>query len=146
MNRSLGRSVLAIVAGFLFIGVCATGADLALKAGLPESFGPGGRVDSVPLLLFMQGYVALFAITGCWLAAHLAPNHPMRHALILGALGFVFNIVGISQMWDTAPAWFHVMSLALVMPYAWFGGWLHTSRRNRDELGRSTGSRAAAQG
>lgn len=24
--------------------------------------------------------------------------------------------------WDHAPAWYHVLALALVMPYAWLGG------------------------
>ena len=116
------RSIGAILAGFVFIAVCAFGADMALKAAMPGAFTPDGRTDSVPLLLVIQGYVALFAITGCYLTARLAPNRPMRHALILGALGLVFNIAGSIATWDTAPPWFHVMALALVMPLAWIGG------------------------
>jgi hypothetical protein len=46
----------------------------------------------------------------------------MRHALILGVLGLIFNIAGTVAMWDTAPAWYHATALALVMPYAWIGG------------------------
>jgi hypothetical protein len=48
----------------------------------------------------------------------------MRHALILGALGLAFNVAGTIQMWDTAPAWYHAVALALVMPTAWLGGHL----------------------
>jgi hypothetical protein len=83
------------------------------------------------MLLFVMLYVAVFAIGGCWLAARLAPSHPMRHALILGALGLIFNIAGTIAMWDTAPAWFHILSLLLVMPYAWIGGRLRERQLER---------------
>jgi hypothetical protein len=46
----------------------------------------------------------------------------MQHALILGALGLVFNIIGSVKMWDTAPAWYHIVAILLVMPAAWLGG------------------------
>jgi hypothetical protein len=46
----------------------------------------------------------------------------MAHALVLGALGLAFNVAGTIAMWDTAPAWYHAVALALVMPYAWLGG------------------------
>lgn len=46
----------------------------------------------------------------------------MMHALVLGGFGLVFNIVGAIALWETAPAWYHALSLALVMPYAWIGG------------------------
>jgi hypothetical protein len=67
-------------------------------------------------------YVGVFATAGCYLTARLAPSQPMRHALVLGVLGLVFNVAGTVAMWDTAPAWYHVASLLLVMPYAWLGG------------------------
>jgi hypothetical protein len=70
----------------------------------------------------IQGYVALFAVFGCYVAARLAPNRPMAHALVLGALGLVFNVAGTVARWDHAPAWSHVLAMALVMPYAWLGG------------------------
>ena len=118
------RSVLAVVTGFLVIGVLAFGTDVLVRAALPGAFDAAGRTDSVPVLVFTILYVGLFATAGCWLAARLAPSHPMRHALILGALGLVFNVAGTVAAWDTAPAWFHVVSLLLVMPWAWLGGWI----------------------
>jgi hypothetical protein len=116
------RSIAAVAIGFVFIGALAVGADMVLKSVLPGAFDASGRVDEVPVLLLMMGYVGLFAVTGCYLAARLAPGRPMLHALVLGALGLVFNVAGTVAMWHTAPAWFHVVSLLLVMPYAWAGG------------------------
>lgn len=122
------RSVLAVVAGFLFIGFFAFGADAVVRSAMPGAFSPSGRVDSVPVLLLVTGYVFVFAVTGCYLTARLAPRNPMMHALVLGVLGLVFNVVGTVAMWETAPVWFHVVSLLLVMPAAWLGGWLRESQ------------------
>jgi hypothetical protein len=115
------RSILAIVAGFLFIGALAggTGAVLSSAGFLPAAGEP--LTDPGPVLL-EAAYVAIFAIAGCWLAAWLAPDRPMRHALILGFLGLVFNVIGAVATWGQRPAWAILLNLALVMPYAWIGG------------------------
>jgi hypothetical protein len=42
--------------------------------------------------------------------------------LILGALGLIFNIAGTITFWEVAPAWYHIVSLSLVLPFAWIGG------------------------
>ena len=118
----VARSVIAIVVGFLVIGVLAIGTDAIVKSAVPGVFGPDDRVDSVPWLLIIQLYVFAYAVFGCWLAARMAPNRPMRHALILGALGLAFNIAGTIALWDKMPAWYHIVALALVMPAAWVGG------------------------
>lgn len=135
------RSVMAIVVGFLFIGLLAFGADAVLRSAMPDAFDAAGRVTSVPILILMLAYVGVFAVAGCYLAARLAPNKPMRHALILGVLGLVFNIAGSMAMWNTAPAWYHVTALALVMPYAWLGGRI---RERQLERGPRSGSRPLA--
>ncbi|GLC24178.1 hypothetical protein [Roseisolibacter agri] len=133
------RSIGAIALGFLVIGCLAFGTDAAIRSTVPQHFGAGGRLDDVGLLLLTQLYVFVYATFGCWLTARLAPSRPMRHALILGALGLAFNVAGTIAMWDTAPAWYHVVALALVMPAAWLGGWL----RER-QLARGAGQLAAA--
>jgi hypothetical protein len=133
------RSIGAIVTGFILIGVLAFGTDAALRNSVPRFFGPDDRVTDVSLLMFVLFYVFVYATFGCWLTARLAPSRPMRHALILGVLGLVFNVVGTVQMWHTAPAWYHVVALALVMPAAWLGGWI----RER-QLARAGGAGALA--
>ena len=131
------RSIMAVVVGFLFIGLLAFGADAVLRSVMPGAFDAAGRVTSVPVLILTLAYVGIFAIAGCYLAARLAPSHPMRHALILGVMGLIFNIAGTIALWDTAPAWYHVTALALVMPYAWIGGRI---RERQLERGHHSGS------
>ncbi|HEX2191368.1 MAG TPA: hypothetical protein VHG51_20825 [Longimicrobiaceae bacterium] len=116
------RSIAAVVVGFVLIGALSLGADAVLKRAMPTAFDAAGRTDSVPVLLLVMGYVGLFAVSGCYLAARMAPRRPMLHALVLGGLGLAFNVAGTIAMWDAAPAWYHAASLLLVMPYAWVGG------------------------
>ena len=131
------RSVMAVLAGFFFIGLLAFGADAVMRSAMPDAFDAAGRATSIPVLLLMQAYVGIFAIAGCYLAARLAPSSPMKHALILGVLGLLVNISGAVAMWDTAPAWYHILAIALVMPYAWIGGRI---RERQLERGHTTGS------
>jgi hypothetical protein len=137
--RPVVRSIIAIVVGFLVIGVLAIGTDAILKSAVPGIFGPDDRVDSVPWLFAIQLYVFVYAVFGCWLAARLAPDRPMRHALILGVLGLVFNIAGTIALWDKMPAWYHILALALVMPAAWVGG-----RIREQQLARGAGAASLA--
>ncbi len=127
------RSILAIVAGFMFIGALAgiTGTTLQAAGILPAAGEP--LTDIGPVLL-ETAYVAVFAIAGCWLAAWLAPNRPMRHALILGALGLAFNLMGAAASWGLRPVWAVVLNLALVMPYAWIGGRLREMQLERERV------------
>ena len=116
------RSIVAIVVGFLVIGALATGTDLIVMKAFPGEFNEAGRTQNLSILMLIAAYVAVYAIAGCYLTARLAPNRPMRHALILGALGLAMNIVATTSLWGTLPAWYLVMNLLLVMPYAWIGG------------------------
>lgn len=116
------RSVGAILAGLVVITVLALGADAALSTAVPGSFDASGRVDSTPLLLFIIGYVVVFIIMGAYTAARVARRRPMLHALTLGGIMLAANIAIAAGLWDTAPAWYHVTQLVLVLPAAWFGG------------------------
>jgi hypothetical protein len=134
------RSIAAVLFGFLLIGALSIGADVVLRQAMPAAFDAAGRVEGVAVLLLMMGYVGLFAITGCYLTARLAPRRPMLHALVLGALGLAFNVAGSAALWETAPVWYHVASLALVMPYAWIGGRLREVELERNGAGAGIGS------
>ncbi|MFL5387041.1 MAG: hypothetical protein ACJ8GN_31485 [Longimicrobiaceae bacterium] len=132
----LVRSILAIVTGFLVIGALAFGTGAALSAAgvVPP---PPAPITDIGLLLLETAYVAVYAIAGCWLAAFLAPDRPMRHALILGVLGLAFNLVGAAAMWGQRPAWSILLNLALVMPFAWIGGRLREQQLGRAGLAAS---------
>jgi hypothetical protein len=119
--KPIYRSILAVAAGFVFIAALSFGTDAALLAAgvLPA---PGTPIFDTKILLLVSGYVAVYAIAGCWLTAALAPDRPMRHALIEGALGLAFTILAVTARWNLVPVWYSVVSVVTVMPYAWIGG------------------------
>jgi hypothetical protein len=116
------RSILAIVAGFLLIGLLSIGTDGVVHSIRPDIFGPNNSTSNVPYLVIAIVYVGVYATFGCWLAATLAGRRPMLHALILGVLGLVFNLAAVGATWALFPHWYTIVSLILVMPFAWLGG------------------------
>jgi hypothetical protein len=56
----------------------------------------------------------------------LAPDRPVRHALILGSLGLVAALAGVAETWDKGPEfglkWYPIALVVLAMPQSWLGG------------------------
>lgn len=116
------RSILAIVAGFFVIGGLVGVTDLAIRSLWAGRFAPNGGTADPLTLVVTEIYVFVYAAAGCWLCARIAQRRPMLHAIVLGVLGLVFNVIGSYMTWQQYPAWYHVVALILVMPAAWLGG------------------------
>jgi hypothetical protein len=128
MNRNTLKSIGAVIAGFIFIGITHTATDAILESTgvLPK----GNLYVSASLILFVIFYRALFSLAGCYLTAKLAPNNPMKHALILGALGTVLSAVGaiVTADMNLGPAWYAWTLVLIALPIAWLGGKLYLMR------------------
>ena len=133
MNTSVLKSIGAVVAGFLFIGLTHTATDSILESNgvLPK----GNLYVSTSLILFVILYRAVFSLMGCYLAAKLAPKNPMKHALILGGIGTVLSAAGaiITADMNLGPAWYAWSLVVIAIPVAWLGGKLYLLRNPRAE-------------
>ena len=90
MNR---KSIRAVVVGVLVIIVVTTLVDFALHA---VGVFPGkDQPLSDALAVLATSYRIVISIGGAWLTARLAPGKPMKHAVILGAVGTVLGLVGL---------------------------------------------------
>ena len=118
------RSVFAVITGFVVIACLAIGSDAIAHSMFPDKFGAKNAVSDVGLLFATEVYVFIYATFGCWLCARMARRRPMFHALVLGVLGLVFNIIGGYMTWQLYPRWYTVIGLLAVMPAAWLGGWI----------------------
>jgi len=69
-------------------------------------------------------YRIVYAILGSYVIARLAPNRPMQHALLGGAIGLLVSIIGAVATWnrDLGPHWYPVALAVTALPCAWLGG------------------------
>ena len=122
MNK---RSIGAVVAGVLFIIVVSTLVDTVLHAAgvLP----PQGQPMNDALSLLALSYRIVIGVAGAWLTARLAPDNPMKHAMILGYVGVVLGLAGVLATWDLglAPRWYAISLAVLAIPQCWAGGRLY---------------------
>lgn len=77
--RQLGRSALALLAGFVVVVVLSLGTDIVLHA--LKIFPALGERMSDGLFLLATVYRTLYAIVGSYVTARLAPCLPMAHAM-----------------------------------------------------------------
>jgi len=119
MNR---RSIGAVAAGVFVIIIVTTLVDVLFHvAGV---FPPMDQPINDRLALLATAYRIVISIGGAWLTARLAPNEPMKHALILGYVGVVLGLVGVIATWNLGlgPWWYPVALAALAIPQCWVGG------------------------
>ena len=127
--RPVARGVAAVLAGLAVIVVLSLGTDAVLHA---TGVFPGwGHPMGDGLFVLATAYRSLYAVAGCALAARLAPDRPLLHALALGALGVVVSTVGAVSTWSAGPEfgphWYPLTLIATSLPLAWLGGTLPRS-------------------
>jgi len=119
--RRIGRSVWAILAGFLFVVILSIATDAVLyKLGV---FPPVGTYTSDKLLLLATFYRVVYGVIGSYITARLAPSRPMFHALLGGAIGVVLGAFGAVVTWNhnLGPHWYPVALIILALPQSWQG-------------------------
>jgi hypothetical protein len=129
MNNPTLKSIRAVVVGVLFIIIVTTLVDALMHAtGVYPDHTLTDR-----LAVIASSYRLIISIAGAYLTAKLAPQNPMKHAIILGVVGTVLGLVGVIATWNAGlgPRWYPISLAVLALPQCWFGGWLFTRRRNR---------------
>jgi len=122
------RSVWAVFAGVLFIIVVTTIVDVLLH--LAGVYSAMNQPMNDRLALLATSYRIVISVAGAWLTAKLAPDKPMRHALILGAVGVVLGVFGLVYTWNMGlgPHWYPIALVVLAIPQCWLGGKLYERR------------------
>ena len=119
MNK---KSIWAVVAGVLVIIVGTTLVDILLHvAGV---FPPISQPIDDRLAALATAYRVVISVGGAWLTARLAPDWPMRYAMILGVVGVILGLVGLAATWNLGlgPKWYPIALVVLAVPQCWLGG------------------------
>ena len=117
-------SIKALLAGFVVVVVLSLGTDAVMHATgvLPPMGEPAG---DMPMLIALI-YRTVFGVLGSYVTARMAPQSPMKHALVVGAVGFVLATVGAVATWNAGPGfgphWYALALIATALPGAWVGG------------------------
>jgi hypothetical protein len=120
-SSTIGRSILAVLAGIIVGIVLSVGTDALVRA---TGWAPA-QTPRWPnqLLLLATVYRAIYGVIAAWIIARLAPNRPMGHALVAGALGTAVSILGAVATWSTTPGqhWYAIALALTALPTAWLG-------------------------
>ena len=129
-SRLILRRIGGVLAGLLVGIILTIATDIVLHA--LSVFPPWGQPIASPPLLLATAYRIIYAIVASYIAARLAPDRPMQHALALGVVGLVVSIVGAVVTWNRGPAfgphWYPLALIATALPCAWAGGRLRLIR------------------
>ena len=129
--RRIGRSILAGVAGFFVILVLSLGTDVAFHAA--DVYPPWGKTMSDALFGLATAYRIVYGILGCWVAARLAPDRPMTHAIALGVLGVVISLGGLvcarRQGPEFGPLSYSIAIVSISLRCTWIGGRIRLAQR-----------------
>jgi hypothetical protein len=120
----LGRSVGAVVAGFVATALLSLGTDVVMHA--TGVFPPWGEPMSDGLFVWATVYRMAFTVLGGFITARLAPRKPMTHVLVLGAVGIVAASAGVLATWNLGPEfgpkWYLILLVVTALPCVWAGG------------------------
>ncbi|NOU20023.1 MAG: hypothetical protein HOO91_20890 [Bacteroidales bacterium] len=121
MKKETLKSIGAVVAGFATLVILSLLMDSILeKTGIMKT--DPFSDNSVWLIAIIVLYRTVFNTFGSYLTARLAPSKPMKHAIILGIIGFALTIIGLIAMWNIPPRWYPISLILLTLPAAWLGG------------------------
>lgn len=106
-------------------------ATFALSLGTDQLFHtlgvypPWGQpMEAAGLNALALSYRLVYDGLGSYIAARMAPSAPMKHAMVLGGIGFVLCLLGVAGAMAVhmGPLWYPVALAASVLPTAWIGG------------------------
>jgi hypothetical protein len=130
-ERTLGRSVWAVAAGFLTVVAGSLGLDVIMHA--TGVFPPWGQPMSDGLFAWATVYRLVITVLGGYVTAVLAPRNPIGHALVLGGVGFVAAALGAATTWNQGPEfgpkWYPILLVVTAIPCTWLGGLAGASRQ-----------------
>lgn len=117
------RSATAIFLGFVAVVVLSLGTDqiMHVLGVYPPWEEP---MHDTGLLVLALSYRMIYTVIGGLIAAWLAPDAPMRHAVILGLVGLVPGGAGViaAAAMDLGPLWYPIAIALTGLPCCCLGG------------------------
>lgn len=132
-ERRWGRSIGAVLAGFVVVFALSLGTDQILH--LLQVYPPWTEPMRDPgLNLLALSYRLVYGVLGSYLMARLAPYAPMAHVWAGATLGFILSSLGavVAIRGDFGPAWYPILLALSAWPTGWIGGRMFLKGRPGD--------------
>ena len=132
-SRRVLRRIGAVLAGLVLIVVLDISFDLIMH--VTGVFPPWFRPMSAGLWVLALSYRAIDSIVGTYVTALLAPDRPLAHALVLGAIGVALSTTGALATWNKGPQfgpkWYPLAVVFIALPCAFIGGTIRQRQLQR---------------
>jgi len=121
MNRTVFKSIWAVIAGILTVVVLSVGTDLFLE--VIKFFPPASAgLYETKLLEIALAYRTLYAFAGGYVTAKVAPKNPKKLVIILLIIGTIMGILGVVGGWNLSAHWYPIALVFTSAAGVWFGG------------------------
>jgi len=132
---ALLRSIVGVVVGIIVLTVASFAieavADPVLMHLFPNALPNRAAMEqSLPASLFLFFYTSLCLVLGAYVTAWIAGRAFVLHALIMGAVEFVFTFLAMLHF-ANLPRRNFIVSLIFTIPVAWIGGALRARQTTR---------------
>ena len=130
------RNLPALALGLLVVGLGLYGASAVTPIAFPAAFNAQGHTTNLLALIVMLAITEVSMMFAGWLVARTVADHRAGHALLLATMALATAMFTGSIRWAAAPAWYHVVSWALLLPAAMLGvrAWERSLRRRSRSL------------
>ena len=124
MAKNTLKSAGAVLAGIVAGIILTLGTDEILH--LAGVFPPWGHPTGDNPLLLATAYRIVYGAVASYIAARLAPDRPMAHALASGVVALIVSAADAAATWNRGaefgPHWYPLALIVIAVPCAWAGG------------------------
>lgn len=127
------RSVVAVLAGFITFSVALNGVQ-GIGTAVLHSMNPNLSATTTIVNYSTETRVAwliweaVSLIAAGYVTARIAPSSRVAHATAMGLFQAVVTAYAMFSLRSDEPEWFWLTGIALMIPAAWFGGWLQVRK------------------
>jgi hypothetical protein len=111
----MGRSIAAVILGFVIIGALVTATDQLFALALPGFEQLPVKPDRYYLISLVTS--SIYSVIGGWTCAWIAKKNIRQHAIGLVVLGETAGIAALIASWNIMPH-YYTLTLLVLYPFA----------------------------
>jgi len=116
------RITLSVIAGVVLWGVLWNLGSMLTMSLFPDQVQPEQPIASVGILIGLIVYSVILSVGAGFSTAKIGKEHARSAVHILAGVQFAIGAFFEYTYWELMPAWYHIIFVALVIPFTVIGG------------------------